>query len=338
MNRNDGGAKRPREKKPYANTVNKTASRPMSEPGNAGRVRRPSPNPEREKARTHSSHAGQDQRKKPHSPQRQDDGPNELKKFFTPQRSIYFAIGAVLLILIACMVVNVLIGVRSIEVVGTDMSAAEDIVEIANVKVGSGYFSYNTKESEEKVMRLIPCIEDIRITRSIFGKVKITVSETKAYWYTEIFGEYYALSESLEVIKRTDTKKDYIDRGLVRIDFPKVESAILGKTIEFSDDGRDCSFIWEFLSEILESKLYKSGRLDQICIETKFEIFIVSDLKYKINVGKYSNVKYKLDKVESMLSNEIFEGDATWEINFVEAKDEIAPRPNTELNFDYLRA
>lgn len=257
--------------------------------------------------------------------------------FFTPKMTMYFAIGGVLLALVICMIINIAIGVRSIEVNGADMSSAQEITEIAGIKEGSGYFSYNTAKSEENVLRLIPCIEEINIRRSVFGKVSIDVVEKNAYWYTSLFGEYFVLSDELEVIRKTETKKELISRGLVRIDFPEVKSAILGKTLEFTDDGRDCSFIFDFLSEIRESKLYKSGRLNQICIETKFEIFIVSDLKYKINVGRYSNVKLKLDRVETMLANEIFDNDQTWEINFVESKDEIAPRQDPELNFDYLR-
>lgn len=260
-----------------------------------------------------------------------------IRDFFTPQMTMYFAIGGVLLALIVCMVINMAIGVRSIEINGNDMSSATEITDIAGIKEGSGYFSYNTAKAEENVLRLIPCIEEIHISRSVFGKVNISVVEKEAYWYTALFGEYFVLSDKLEVIKKTDLKKELIERGLVRIDFPEVKSAILGKTIEFTDEDRDCSFIFEFLSEVRESELYKQGRLDQICIETKFEIFIVSDLKYKINVGRYSNVKLKLDRVETMLSNEIFEDDQKWEINFVESKDEIAPRPAPELNFDHLK-
>jgi hypothetical protein len=251
--------------------------------------------------------------------------------------TMFFAIGGVLLALIVCMIINVVIGVRSIEINGNDMIGADEITEIAGIKEGSGYFSYNTGKAEEKVLRLIPCIEEIHISRSVFGKVSISVVEKEAYWYTALFGECFVLSDELEVIRKTDSQKELIERGLVRIDFPEVKSAILGKTIEFIDEDRDCSFIFDFLSEIRESELYKQGRLNQICIETKFEIFIVSDLKYKINIGRYSNVKLKLDRVEAMLSNEIFENDQKWEINFVESKDEIAPRPAPELNFDYLK-
>lgn len=259
-----------------------------------------------------------------------------LKKFFTPKMTLYFAIGAIALLLGACMLISFIIGVRSIEVRGCDMTSPEEIISVCGLTEGSGYFSYNTSKAEEKILNKIPCITEADIDRSVFGKVIITVNEKKAFWYTEVFGEYYAMSESLEIIRRTDKKKEFVDRGLVRLDFPEVKSAVLGRVIEFTDENRDCSFISGFLSEIRESELYKSGRLDQICIETKFEIFVVCDLKYKINIGKYSSADIKLDMVAKALEDEQFEGDGCWQID-VSNVSRIVTRQDYELDFSYLK-
>lgn len=251
--------------------------------------------------------------------------------------TLYFSLGAIALLLGICMMISITIGVRSIEVKGCDMVSPDEIISACGITEGSGYFSYNTGKAENKILDSIPCITEADIDRSIFGRVVITVSEKKAYWYTEVYGEYYALSESLEVIRRTDRKKEFIDRGLVRLDFPEVKSAILGRVIEFTDGDRDCSFVSEFLSDIRDTELYKRGRMDQICIETKFEIFVVCDLKYKINLGKYSSVGVKLDMVSKALTDEQFEGDTIWEID-VSAVSRIVTRENHELDFSYLKA
>ena len=206
-----------------------------------------------------------------------------------PTTTLYIVIGAVLLTLLILATVNIIIGVRSIEVEGCFLSNPDEIASAAGIAEGSGYFSYNTSKAEKKVLESIPCISEIKISRSMFGKVRITVEEKRALWYVEFFGNYMALSDTLEVIRNEETKGLYIEKGLVRIDFPEVQSAILTRQIEFSDGDRDCSFIWDFLSEIQESDFYKEGRLDQICIKSKFEIFVVCDLKYKINIGKYAN-------------------------------------------------
>lgn len=248
---------------------------------------------------------------------------------------LYAAIGAVILILVACAVVNMIIGVRTVEVVGSDLSTREEIISIAGIKEGSGYFSYNTRKSENKVLENIPCVEEINITRSIFGKVKITVVEKKAFWYVQIFNEYYALADDLEVIRRSEDFKEFCDRGLVRIDFPKIESFILGLPLEFSDEDRDCSFIWDFLSEIKDSQLYQERRLYQICIKNKFEIFIVSDLKYEINIGKYSSAKLKLDTVREVLSSEKLNDGNKWEITVMDDL-KVVPRIENDLDFSHL--
>ena len=259
-----------------------------------------------------------------------------LKSFFTPKVAMYFAIGFVLLLLLVCMTVSMLIGVSSIEVTGTDMSTKEEIIAASGIEEGSGYFSYNTKDAERNVLEKVPVVTEVEISRSLLGKVSIAVREEKAYWYVDVFGEYFALSESLEAVKKSDRRGEFIDRGLVRLDLPKIESVVLGRPIEFSDDGRDCAFVGELLSEIRESELYLNGRLDQVCIETKFEIFVVSDLQYKIKIGKYSGAKVKLDTVAKALEKDLFEEGETWELDASDVSG-ITSRRDHGLNFDYLR-
>jgi hypothetical protein len=273
-----------------------------------------------------------------HNGMRSDDSSmlGKLKGYFTPKVTLYCVIGAIALLLLICMLVSFIIGVQSIEVNGCDMATPDEIISASGIAEGSGYFSYNTGKVEKNILDSLPCLTEADIDRSIFGKVVITVSEKKAYWYTEIFGEYYVLSESLEVIRRTDNKSELIDRGLVRLDFPEVKSAVLGKVIEFTDGDRDCSFIGDFLADIRESELYKSGRMDQIGIETKFEIFVVCDLKYKINIGKYSSADVKLDMVAKALDDEQFSGDSLWQID-VSNVSRIVTRQDYELDLSYLK-
>ena len=257
------------------------------------------------------------------------------KQRLAPATTLYIVIGAVLLTLLILATVNIIIGVRSIEVEGCFLSNPDEIASAAGIAEGSGYFSYNTSKAEKKVLESIPCISEIKISRSMFGKVRITVEEKKALWYVEFFGNYMALSDTLEVIRNEETKGLYIEKGLVRIDFPEVQSAILTRQIEFSDGDRDCSFIWDFLSEIQESDFYKEGRLDQICIKSKFEIFVVCDLKYKINIGKYANVEFKLNEAKKTLNHEMFKADEKWEID-ASIMPDVSSHPQNDLDFGYL--
>ena len=261
--------------------------------------------------------------------------PQNRAKTPSSKMTLYIVVGAVLLALVVLATVNIIIGVRSIEVEGCFLSNPNEIISVSGIKEGSGYFSYNTGKAESDVLSKIPCVSDIKISRSMFGKVRITVSEKNALWYVEVFGNYLALSDSLEVIRNEEIPGPYIEKGLVRIDFPEVHSAILSRPIEFSDEDRDCSFIWDFLSEIQSSELYKEGRINQICIETKFEIFVVCDLKYKINIGKYASAEFKLNETKKALSHEMFKGEEKWEIDASRAPD-IISRPENKLNFGYL--
>ena len=298
---------------------------------NRGQVRRAAP--DRRQQNRAVPPQSRPRREQGQAPVRKPGGSNNPR--LTPRMTLYLAIGAVLLAFVVLAVVNIIIGVRNIEVSGTHLSNPEEIVSAAGIKEGSGYFSYNTSKAEKKVLSAIPCVSEIKISRSMFGKVKITVTEKTALWYVEFFGNYLALSDTLEVIRVEDVRSSYIEKGLVRIDFPEVHSAVLRQPIEFSDGDRDCSFIWDFLSEIQESDFYKAGRLNQIGIESKFEIFVVCDLKYKIKIGKYSNVSFKLNETKKALGNETFSGEEKWELDASGAPD-IISRPENQLDFGYL--
>lgn len=257
-----------------------------------------------------------------------------VKSRMTPKIAVLTAVGVVAFAFIVCMLVNILIGVRSIEVVGNDLASADEIASVAGIETGSGYFSYNTGRSEKTVLQNIQCISEIKISRSVFGKVKITVTEKKALWYIEVYGEYYALSDSLEVIRHSDMRDGFIAKGLIRLDFPEVKSAILGKTVEYADEGRDCSFVPEFLANVTESQFYKDGRIDQVAMEDKFNIFIVCDMKYKIRLGKHQDTPTKLSSVETVIAN--LDGTSPYEIGASDVNN-ITAFEDPKLDFSYLK-
>ena len=248
---------------------------------------------------------------------------------------IIISLSAITAVLVICFIVGYFIGVQSIEVTGADLTTPEEIIAASGITEGSGYFSYNTSKIEDKILEKLPCISEVEVKRSVLGKVSVAVTEKTAYWYTQLFGECYVLSEELEVILITEDKAEIVARGLVRLDFPKVESALLGRIIEISDDGRDCSFVGELLSEIRESEIYKEGRLDGVFMETKFEIFAVCDLKYKIILGKYSSAKLKLDTVRLAIADASFSGDGKWSLD-VSSLPKVVTRQDNELDFSYL--
>ena len=254
------------------------------------------------------------------------------KRNVSLKAKLCISVGTIAAVLFMCMLISFFIGVQSINVIGAEMSTREEIIAASGIEEGIGYFSYNTLKAEKRILDSIPCIGEVEIDRSIFGKVSIRVTEKSACWYTELFNEYYVLSDELEVIRRFESKSEIVGKGLVKLDFPKVESAVLGRAIEISDDGRDCSFVTEFLSEIKGSKLYKEGRINYISIETKFEIYVVCDLKYKIFLGKYSGATVKLDTVKLTLEDESFDGEGSWYLD-VSSLPKVVTRPCEDLYF-----
>ncbi len=268
--------------------------------------------------------------KRPSAPQEKSP-----QKPFNAKLTVIISLSAIALVFAVCMIINISIGVREIEIEGADLCTEEEILSASGVAAGRGYFSYNTSRSEKNVQRLYPCVVEINISRSVFGKVKISITEEKALWYVESFDEYFALSEDLRVIKSSDSRDRFIAHGLVRLDFPEIKSLILGQVIEVRDDIRDTDYIPAFLEEVKKTDIYSSGRLDHIRFKNKFEVFMVVDCQYKVIFGNCKNVEKKMFGLKSVLAEERFSGEDKWEIN-VSDLGNIVTRIDHGLDFSYL--
>ena len=268
------------------------------------------------------------------APSTKEKKPSLLKRI-SPKLKIVAAFATVAVIFIVCMAVNISIGVREIDIEGNVLCTREEILEAAGLEEGSGYFSYNTSKAEKGVRERFYCIEEISISRSSFGKVKVKVSETKAHWYVESYGEYFALSDDLTVIKSDDRRDGFINCGLVRLDFPEIKSAVLGKTLEIRDGDRDPSYVSELLSDIQKTEIYLSGRIFEIRIKTKFEVFVVVDRRHLVSIGNCNDIENKMKALNRTLADSHFEGEGLWEINVSDVGSPTA-RENAELDFSHL--
>ena len=257
----------------------------------------------------------------------------------TPQISVklklILAFSLIALIFIVSAVINISIGVREIEIKGIELCTRDEILSIAGIEEGSGYFSYNTSSAEKRIKELYPCVVDINISRSFFGKVTVSVTEEKALWYVESYSEYFALSEDLCVIKSEESKKRFVECGLVRLDFPEIKSAVLGKTIEIRDDDRDTSYVFSLLSDIRATDLYKAGRVDQIKIKNKFDVYVVIDRRHLVSIGNCTEIAYKLGQVRDVLRDSRFDWTKKSEILVFDPASPTV-RENPELDFSYL--
>lgn len=278
----------------------------------------------------------------PNVPKSQARVPAEKKKKtdspwnkISPKLKIFAALMLVAVIFIVCMAVNISIGVREIELEGNVLCTREEILSTAGILEGSGYFSYNTSKAEKSVRERFYCIEEISISRSVFGKVSVKVTEIDADWYVESYGEYFALSDDLTVIKSDEKRDRFINAGLVRLTFPEIKSAVLGKKIEIKDENRDTAYVEKLLSDVEKTEIYLSGRIFEIKIKTKFEVFMVVDRRHLVSIGNCNDVDTKMNALARTLMDSHFAGDGLWEINVSEPTSPTA-RENAALDFAHL--
>ena len=257
------------------------------------------------------------------------------KKELSVRMKVILCVSALALVFITFAVVNACIGIKEIVVEGEVLCTEEEILSAAGVETGKGYFSYNSSKAEEKVKELLPCVDRIHISRSFFGKVKIDLEEEKGYWYVESFGEFFALSKDLVVIKGDESRDRFISCGLIRLDLPEIKSLVYNKPIEIFDEGRDVGYVSKLLEEIMETQLYTDGRLGQIEIKNKFSVYAVVDMRYRVHLGNCTDVDKKIFNLDNVLRSGKLGDEDRWEIDLSDLGN-IVTRKNHELDFSYL--
>lgn len=208
-------------------------------------------------------------------------------------------------------VVAFLIPVRQIEVSGdVDMFNEGEIVEAADVGEGDLMFLHPSFAIKKSIRDKLPLVGEIKIVKTLFGKLKIDVKVKKLDFYTKIGEKYYAIDENLCVLDISTKRSKYSAYGAAYVILPEVREPQLGECLVFYDTVEETDAEGEPLYEVKEPRFYdyatdflkhlkesESGFLDQtdgILLDEKFDITLIYDLKYQIKFGSASNLDAKL--------------------------------------------
>ncbi|MBQ4044483.1 MAG: FtsQ-type POTRA domain-containing protein [Clostridia bacterium] len=247
-----------------------------------------------------------------------------LRLGFQGKRTLLLAVlVCVLVLFLAMMVYKVFFVISGIDIAGETRYTAQEIVQASGVEDGDNLFSFSSRVVMEDVTLRLPYIHTLAVNRTIPNDVLFTVAEEEAVFWTELYGEVWAVSGSLRLLE-TVSRKEAEDAGWICLRLPEVERAVVGRVLDFRDD-RMLAWIRKVSTEIQKSALY--SRITALDVRDPYDLRMVSDDCYLLLFGSGGDTALQLRVAGSVLADSLF--DST-----VKAQLDLTMDGSTSVIFD----
>ena len=213
---------------------------------------------------------------------------------------LMICLGIALVLLLMYPLINFALSrlvIEQVMIEGTDRYSSEEMLEACGFELGDRLPLFSSKAVAKKISTSLPYIKQCEITFVLPGTLIFNVTGEEAVAYTEIFGEYYALSSELKVLERSEDKNKFANMPYLVL--PRVDLAVAGKNIVLSEG--DAKYVVEFLATLEDSKL--ASRVGVIYFENKFDIVFSVDGKYRVLLGSIAELPLKLATVNKMIED-----------------------------------
>jgi hypothetical protein len=241
-----------------------------------------------------------------------------------------------------------LMRIRTIEVTGDlTMFNEGEIIAAAEIAEGDRLFSKSGGRIKRNIYENLPIASKVKVRKSLFGKITISIEFDDAEYYCEYEGEYYALDRDLRVLDKSDTKTRYSTYGAVMVVLPEIRQPKLGEhivfyyTVEETDTEGELlyevekaekyDYVKQFLSTLYESPYY--GGADGVIVEHKFDVTLIYSQKFKIRFGDVRGLEVKFRVLDGILAEGSMEYADKASIDLSDPSAAIArPDPTLDLS------
>ncbi len=186
--------------------------------------------------------------------------------------------------------------IAEVLVEGSDLYSAEELLEAGGLNIGGRLPILAASTAEEELLSKMPYVRSCNISVKLPSTVIIEIKDETASVCAEIAGEYYALSNDLRVLERSDSRDSFAD--LLYIELPFAERAVVGEQLVFPE-GEDGDYIMIFLELLSDSEL--AGRVGIVYFDKKFDIVASVDSKYRVLFGSPSDMNMKIAAVAKII-------------------------------------
>lgn len=217
-------------------------------------------------------------------------------------RIAFIAFIFIALLIFAVVAMFIFLRIEYIEIHGNSFYLEQEILDIADIPMGSSLLLVDRNKIAENIMQENPHIYRVNIELSLPSTLRITVTEDSPILYFPLADHYIVLSRELrvlEVFTPENVDREFLSR-LYSTLLPEVLYANHGQVIRFGSDINN-SFIVELIDAIEDSPL--SGSVNNINMSNRFDIRIRYDDRWDIYLGNRHGFGYKLLFVHEALQH-----------------------------------
>ena len=244
-------------------------------------------------------------------------GIKKRRRLFADRSNVIFIAVMVPMFIIAALTlflrIRTLLPVKNFELYGITQYDRAELAGYAGIRTGDKLYSIDLEAAEEKLLESCPYIAEVTLTRKFPDTLIISVTEKTVMWYLEVSGDYYALDESFRVIEESNSDQRYKNVGAPKLVLPNLRSLVVGELPDFGADDTEIRKALELVTAV-QSTQFKS-RLTLVDMESRFDVNIVVEGRYKVYMGDISNIEDKLRAVQEILKTDELKSYAGAEID-----------------------
>lgn len=224
----------------------------------------------------------------------------------------YILIGLLLCVVFAIACIALFFNAKEIKVEGVTLYDAALIREGSGIEPNQNLYSINRDTVAETITMNYPYIKSVDVEFEFPAAVTLRVTEDTPCYYFELCGEYLVLSDSLRVLEHTKDLTELQTRlpGLIGLNTLSIRYAVCGERIVFTD-ANYYDYARQMLNTFSASAI--ADKITWIDFSDKFNIFVIYDGRFKIEIGNMEDISSKISFAQEILSK--FEGHYSGVVN-----------------------
>ncbi len=260
---------------------------------------------------------------------------------------IYLALKIALVALILILLAFLFLRINTIVVTGdVTMFNESEVIKAAEIELGQGLFWKPSWAIKRNIERNMPIAQNVRVTKTPFGKVTINIELLSVDYYTKFGDKYYALDKDLKVLDSNISASKYSAYGAVLVKLPEIREPIIGESLVFYDTVEETDTEKETLYPVREESFYaytvrflsalkESGFHEEangVILTEKFDITLIYAEKFSIRFGNSNDLEVKFRVLYEILA----EGSTQYSDRVsVDLSDPSRATARTDLTLDF---
>ena len=206
----------------------------------------------------------------------------------------------VIIALFAAICLTKVFVIQNVEVVGTDRYTGDELLEFLDASKGESLYSIRSKNVDALPSKL-SLVRSASVSRKLPQTLIITVVEDEPLYYCELFGEYFLLADNLRVLDRVFDENIAKEQGLIRLELPTVDRALVGSRLVF-DDESDMRYVTAYLAALEASSV--RDHVDAFDLRDKFDLEMICDSIYLVQFADGEELSTKLSTLAQVLEHD----------------------------------